>query len=779
MRSQVRAVLGAVALLATAIVSHAEDAWMMEAPGALRTRLESDADGWVTFDAVQPGGGAVYREPERESFRPDPTFWKRFLRLDIASAPDSEVPAEFFLFVKDKDGLYFQSVNSFTLAPGEEKTFEIELSRDAGAWRPVGHRWEWSALMQATIFNAGIQLSGTRAGKVRLRCRDLCFEEERIQKPLTVNNWQLPDAFPARKKFESRFDLSREYFNAFDPDLVAVDARIHMPNGESIEFPAFFGQDYRRERHFSSERIEPVGRPYWAFRFTPPAPGEYAVELQVTDRTGSEPEVVTTPPRRFTVSESTEKGFVRLDERTGHFFRFDNGEPFYPVGLNIHTNIDLRSEAVFGFPPQSDEGTYDYDTYLEAASAHGINTVEIWMAAWAFALEWDSARSGYYGMGRYNLGNAWRLDHMMERADELDMYYHLNLDNHGKMSSFSDQEWHENPLNTQAPFAAANGAVLELPGQFFNHSNDDSPVARYYWKRNRYIAARWGAEPRIFGIEFWNEIDLTNDFRAHYEAGRAQSWHLEAGRVFRQLDTGKHLLTTHVCGDFNNNRHYRNLWEGPALDYVVGDAYYDSNGPRLFIDLLKEHAEAMKTFDKPAVITEFGGSAAAGPRQRVTADLHSGLWGAFFLGQAGTPFLWWHDFVHLTRQYRHYDGFARFIDGIDRGAPEWREGRFQVAEGVEALAFGKEDAGYVWIFRRDAMYSYPEEPEAAPENAGLAVEWAETPLAPGRWRADFYHTVTGEAIAGREVDIAGNVLNLPLPDFRIDLAVKLTRVPQP
>ena len=356
---------------------------------------------------------------------------------------------------------------------------------------------------------------------------------------------------------------------------------------------------------------------------------------------------------------SGRKGYVRPSLRDSRYFEFTTGEFFFPVGINTHTNIDLRSEKQFKFGHLPDRGTYDYDEYLAAMAQGGVNAVEIWMASWSFALEWSICRPFYYGLGRYNLANAWRLDHVMNDAREKDIYIHLTLDNHGKMSDYSDQEWEDNPFNIKNPFAYSNGGFLKTPEEFFS----DPQAKKLNRQRNRYIAARWGAYTNIFGIEFWSEGNLVTNFKIVYDNGVFADWHRDAANELKSMDQGRHMLTTHYSGSCLDQLKYPEVVAMPEFSYVAGDAYRDTRIH--FADQMRQQAAALMVFNRPVLATEFGGTWAGGKAEQVVGDIHSGVWSAFFKEQAGTPFLWWHDFIHMNNHYRHYKGLSEYIKDID------------------------------------------------------------------------------------------------------------------
>jgi hypothetical protein len=742
--------------------------------------VSADVTGEAEVQFEFPGSATVYLERERKTLRPDPAeFQAGSLEMAVQLLNPPPQPIRGSLFVKDKDGRWFQGQTEFTLGPGSEwRTLRVDLTAEARDLRPLGHEAAWSSLQAVTIHTVGISLYGAPDMTVALRCRLPSFTGTRIRPALNIHGWQCPKRMEAHERIESRFALSREYFNPFDPEEIRVDVEVVTPGGAGRTWPAFLSQDYRRELQVNREVVTPVGQPFWAFRFTPVEPGIHRLRLTIEDNSEDAPVRLTSPWQRIEVAPSTRPGFVRVCVADNRYFEKSTGEFFYPIGFNLHTVKDVRSEQKLGFGYLPDRGTYSYESYLDAMAKNGVNTVEIWMAAWSFAIEWTSAQSGYFGLGRYNLGNAWRLDHVLEHAREREVYVHLVLDNHGKLSSHCDPEWDDAPHNRKNPFAVADGATIDRPVDFFS----DAPSQRYYRQRNRYIAGRWGGQVNLLGMELLSELDLITDCRQAYDNNVLIDWHVAAVRQLWEQNLGPLLITTHTCGDFNNNIRHRKLFDLPEIAYVVGDAYRNETP---FVDHMRQHINTLRgQFHKPLLVTEYGGSPQGASMKRLAADLHAGIWSSLFMEQAGVPFLWWHDFIHRKGQYPHFLGFSRFLADVDPRGKKFVFGTVPVQgpgdqpDGARScLTAGNRDEHYAWVFDRQLMTEYPETPAGVAELAALegrriVVEG----MGEGTFLASFHDTLSGEKVGQVLATPAqGGKLVLDLPPFRADLAVKIRR----
>jgi hypothetical protein len=647
----------------------AEPAWFVARNGAKPVSLEPDPKSEVRAEASFPGNLLVYCQADRRTLRPDPDFFAaEELAFDVTVEGG---PARANLFLKDKDGFWFQSVQDFSLSPGREQRLSVRLAAVAGDLRPVGHQAAWSNLQAAAVHMMGISLYSAETAQVRVICSPPMLLGRRSVPDLRVLDWRMPASGEQFSRLESTFDLTREYLNPFDPETIAVDVEVAGPGGKNLTFPAFLNQDFRFTYHFTRETRMPVGKPYWTFRFTPRQPGDYRLRLVVNDRSGTQAEVLKTAWRELSVTGSDRRGFVRVSQSNRRFFEFDNGDWFFPLGLNIHTAVDLRSELGFNLGRMPDRGVRDYEKYFAAMHEHGLNTAEVWMAAWSLGIEWSAEMPFYQGMGRYNLANASALDRVLEAAEKNGIYLHLTLDNHGKLSATSDQEWFVSPYYSDGEFAVANGGFLKEPKEFFT----DAKAREYNRARNRYVVARWGGCTNILGMELISEVDLVTGHKEAYADGTSLTWHQETMKELRSWDQGGHLLTSHVCGDYKHNRDYQNLFKLAEFDYVVGDAYRPDTVH--FVDQMRGQEELLGLFaDKPIWITEFGGRCQAKEEaSRLVGDIHCGPWSALFKQQAGAPLFWWHDFVYLNNYFSHYDGFNAFVRDLDprTGQYEYRE----------------------------------------------------------------------------------------------------------
>ncbi len=435
---------------------------------------------------------------------------------------------------------------------------------------------------------------------------------------------------PRWKPVELSVDLSGTWANPFDPDQIDVYAVIDRRGGQRVRQPAFAYQDFEPLTH-GGDILRPRGPITWRVRWTPLEEGDYRVRI-----------VARTPDKRvsklagvFHCRGSFGHGFVRRCPDTPYYLRFDDGTPYFAVGENICWDGDEILTA--------------YERWFSRLGAAGGNYCRIWLVRWNMALEWseqDSYKRGcYYGLGRYSLDNAWRLDHVMELAARHGIYVMLCLGYHGELRETPDyfraQCWQSNPYN------AALGGPCHKPDDFWTN-----PEARKLYKRRlRYILARWGAYPNVLSWEFWNEVWAP----AH--------WIREMGEYLGEHDIHHHLRTTTYGRD--------DTWLLDVMDYSQAHHYgADETLPDSGPVISATSWRFTEKYRKPFMMGEFGidwkrSDYNHDPQGHAT-NFHNGMWAAVASRSFGTAAVWyWDNYVHKLDLYDQFTYVARFVREID------------------------------------------------------------------------------------------------------------------
>ena len=477
------------------------------------------------------------------------------------------------------------------------------------------------------------------------------------------------DAVKQYGTFEVSIDLDAEYANPFDNSAVQVTGQFQDPDGALHVVEGFYYQDYRRTQTADgTEKLALFGEPRWRVRFTPQKPGDYLYTVSVTTRDGR----TFSGRRRFSCLASASCGFVRTI--CGRYLQCDSGRPFYPIGQNLAWS-------------RGSHGTYDYDDWLAKLSKAGANFARIWL--WrngTFDLELMPDEDGNGGVGRYDLANAWRLDHVLRRCEELDIKVMLCFfDFHPLAEDFTWDGRKSHPWEN-CPYNALNGGPLGEPADFF--SNDKALACQR--QLIRYVVNRFGASTAIAAWELFNEVDLAPGYKTDSETIR--TWHTNMADLLDVLDPYHRPVTTSCSEPDNRSR----VWTLGGIDIAQSHSYNEKDMGEAVPRLVRTF-EALK---KPLIFGEIGADVDfSGEKLKddpTGIHLHNAIWAGIAGGAAGSPLSWWWDtYIDAYDLYGTYTGPAKFAATIPWCAEDYKTIAVNVREAPEDVRKGVKLNAYV------------------------------------------------------------------------------------
>jgi hypothetical protein len=735
---------------------------------------------------IAPGGGGApascpqnltLRLPAESNWRlhpPQPSDWLHARALQYSLFWPTNAPAgvQTLLFVIDRDNRWYQSLQERALVPGTTNVFEIPMTPNAPAWQPAGHAVAWHHRVLANPKSVGLRLFGSTnfSGACVLLSAAL-IPENPPAAPAFARVRPMSAEVPCFGLFEVSFDLPDRYADPFDPAQIDVGAVFTTPEGRQVQVNGFYYQGFYRMRDGAQPAPQAQGRPEWRVRFCPRTPGVYRYTLRAKDRHGQAEWTEGT----FTATAADGPRFVRVSPADRRYFELDNGALFYPIGHNVRSAYDSRMDDKFPWKLRHPEGTLAYERFFRDMAAAQENLVEIWSCAWSLGLEWSDAIPGYHGSGDYNLSNAWELDRVLELARLHRLRVNLVLNNHGRVSSWLDAEWGDNPYN------AARGGWLSQAIDFF----DDKRALDLQRRLYRYYIARWGWDATIFAWELFSEVNLTGH-ETHQRTAhdpRVVSWHRAMGAFFHAEDPNRHLVTTHISADYT----FQNpeLCQLPELDACAVDAYHYGQ-PSQIVSVLQNTARFNNAFDKPVLVTEFGGSPMAAGGEHLKRELHAALWSSTAIPLGGTPLFWWWQLIEEHNLYGEYTAVARFLQGIDPRNPAMKpaapELRLEAgdpgstAERLQVVGMSSRSNAVGWIYD-PAAFSQRVPLDGEGKSQGRAINRLQAVIGnfqDGVYRVDFVDTATGQASKRADVRASGGQLVLSVPSFARDIAYRVT-----
>jgi len=549
--------------------------------------------------------------------------------------------------------------------------------------------------------------------------------------------------------------------NPFDASEADLQLWLTGPNGITTTVGGFWYQGY------TPNGAKPNGKPTWRARFTPTSAGEWHASAQLNQTqlnpNGQSSGGQSSNELTFSVAEAATPGFVRIDPTNPRFFAFDDGTRFIPIGVNM------------GW--WNDDPIENYTRWLDHFAANGGNTIRVWMASWAFALEWNDT-----GLGDYSprMQQAWLLDELFRLADERGIKVILVLNHHGQFSKTVNPQWDDNPYNT------ATGGPLTAPEQF---ASDPTAIA-FFQQRLRYIVDRWGAAPNLLAWEWWNEYNFTTIDDAHM-----QTWLQTMDTYLSSSDPNNHLVT--ISGPAGAASP---IWQMEEIDFVSVHIYTTNDPLTVATELTDEYAPLVP--DKPLLLAEYGyatGEEGVNSNDKTGIHLHNGLWATLFNGQAGSGMYWWWDtYIEPLNLWHHYGALATFFTAID--ISQFTPSPIAViadnpkGAGAEATLLKGTSQHLLWI--RSNQYTAAAVDEAynlavrnAIRNKEKLEEFIYTPssltnlrvqindIEAGRYTIHWFDPQSGTWGEVEQIEAVNGALLMPLPTFNQDIAAKIERIP--
>jgi hypothetical protein len=432
---------------------------------------------------------------------------------------------------------------------------------------------------------------------------------------------------PKFNKFELSIDLSAAYINPYDYDDIKVECIFKSPSEKRDTVEGFFMQDFILNVNGS---LSSSGTGGFKVRYTPGEKGIYTYDLSCTAGGGT----TTYASQIFECTASAEPGFIRKNNT--NYLSFDNGLQFIPVGENM------------GW--QSGNTVTDYTNWLNNLSGNGGNFIRVWMASWAFGLEWKNGYNGFAGLKNYKQSSAFYFDWLLDYCRQKNVYLMASLNNHGQVSTNVNPEWNDNPYNT------ANGGPAINTWDFFTNTT----AKNLHKNRLRYIIARYGYSQVIQSWELFNEVDWTDQFDTRKATVKA--WHQEMADFIKSKDVYKHLVTTSFAKDVNDDA----TWNISNIDFSQKHYYVDA--PNIENTMAAGTANYLSSFNKPTLNGEFGlgpSGSTLSTNDPSGVHIHNAIWGSSFSGAMGSGLSWWwDDYIQPRNLYYHFKPLAAVLNEV-------------------------------------------------------------------------------------------------------------------
>ena len=611
---------------------------------------------------------------------------------------------------------------------------------------------------------------------------------------------EIADPIARYGHFEAAIALNETFANPFDPDQIAVDVTFTSPTGRIQRVPGFWYEPFTVGGSPDFESYSSAGPAHWRVRFTPDEAGTYGYSVSAV--AGSRTALPVSGS--FQATPAARQGFVRVDTRNAHYLRFDNGDPYVPVGHNV---------AFEDANPQLN-GTGYYGSVFGSLDTAGENWSRVWMTDFnRSTLEWGTGHySGFYnGAGTYSLPSAWRMDRILQLAEQHGIEVQLVLNDHGQFSTWVNARWAPRCDASDPPpcqpgdagydpgngYSSVNGGPVDIaaPQDFFT----DAEARSLFKQRLRYLVGRYGAYTSLLAWELFNEVQFvgTNSVNAYGDAGlRAAivAWHSEMSSYLDSIDPYSHLVTTSSWEPDATP----GIWSLPGIDVVQIHTYSAPTGRTAEIRSLVPQLQS--SFGKPVLVGElgigdpnpeadfnpstFGGTQAAREHLIEGTHLHNAMWAAALTGSLGA-YWWWGNYIAAdASKNRNAPSFPlnqrlvppllTYLAGEDWAPLELGTAPITTSGPVTAVGLRSQSRAYVWV--RDTQNEYGT--GARPGNlAGRTITGSIVNVSgmnDGTYEVRVYDTWSGAGVTSTYQAVAvGGTLTVPLPTFTRDVALKI------
>jgi len=551
-----------------------------------------------------------------------------------------------------------------------------------------------------------------------------------------------------------------ERLNPYRAAELALDAEFTLPSGKRMRVPGFYSEDYLPS---GSGATVVEGSKGWRIRFSGPEAGTYKgrVELRVKGKL-----VASREAPSFTLTKSQSHGMIRVSRRAPRYLEFEDGTGYFPVGQDVCWTTDVsKSIPSAKLADPTLPWNEAYARWFGRMGESGATWARVFMKP-NFYMETGEPWA-------WELESAWRLDRVVElaRKNNIHLCFCFNAERsdeggayHGSMDLFraSNTAWGRLLRSQQLGFAS-----------FFTNAL----CREMYRDKIRYFVGRWGYSPNVFSWEFWNEIGTVE----HREG--TGPWLREMTAFMRATDAWGHLIKSSSSDAWEPER-----WGEEDGDLNDVHPYFGWSGeeePKNFGEFIPRHSAALYASGRPFIVGETGIAREVTTSYGLAGDLadkdvtcfhlHEALWGGLFAGAVGTGMVWWWDeHVDLHNGYFRFRAIANFVADIQFNHENFVRGPRAYASTDELRVLDLIGSGtrLLWI-RRTGLDWYSLAVEKAVLSPVDAASVTLTGMEPGMYRVEYWSPEEGKLIKSAEVVTKKASLEVPLPEVRSEMALKV------
>jgi hypothetical protein len=523
-------------------------------------------------------------------------------------------------------------------------------------------------------------------------------------------------------KFELTINLTANYSNPYDPE----------PSSGGLDLWAIFTSPSgvtKRVNGFYMDTNNDGNGDSWKIRFATGETGNWTYTIYARDNTGQG----SSSQYSFSVTQSTNKGFIRPSTINPRFFVYENGGNFWGIG---HNNGWQNWQNV-------------ENPNMATMASYGENVLVFWSnTPWQNNPSQDRERMPmeYAGSGTdYWQWNGYFIDKRLENAEAngikiiLCLWIHDNLKN-------SSSWWNLEYKN------------ICSSSDFFDNASSLARQQKYH----RYAIARWGYSRALFMWDLLVEASLTDGW-VNKGPGVVETWLQNTVNYFKQNDPFGHPVTASLHGGWdsdNSDLKWPNGWTKTGVSQIHSYAWKDdmTKSP---IEIAHDTKYMWQILNQPNFIGEFGTSNSSNQ----PTSIHRGVWAGLASGAACSPMLWcdggsW-KFMD-TNMLNSQKYVAQFVSDIDF-ENMITEQKSVTVNGYYAWGVGSPEYAIVWMFNPSG-------------NIGTGKTMIISSFNDGNYKITWYNTWTGENVSTVFVVAYSGIMSASVPQINYpDIACKISK----
>jgi hypothetical protein len=446
------------------------------------------------------------------------------------------------------------------------------------------------------------------------------------------------------------------------------------------------------------EFLDEVSTQYpWRARFAPRIPGQWEYRVNFA-ADGIDYGSTNWVP--FTINRTNNPGFITVhplqegEQKRIGFIR-ETGQSFFPTGGNLNFYHEPYCRSIWDdlyVGSVNQLGMYRGNYARLLMSSDGWRTAE--NNGFIFNLEGsvdplDPSNPANAQLGNYDRRQnmAFLLDKLIEQGYGKNVNFQLCPLTYDE---FKPGQWEHSPYYSISPALANNGFL------FYS----DATAKKFFKRKLRYMASRWGYATNLFAWELVGEIDLTlNSINNCDIKTDIRNWMDEMSIYLKDWDPN-HLITFSRGNDSHNDFGSEScsiqlgsttpwltqLSQLAKIDFTQNHTYATVNcysGMHWDRNRVSNLKIASK---KPSFAGEFGENTPNYSMDGANFDLasnyesyygrnefHNNIWSSSFSGADGTATLWWwwifdnpnYPLAYHSGQVRHFEPLRKLIDQID------------------------------------------------------------------------------------------------------------------